>query len=316
MFDGHSSGYTAAPLINRATGSVHTGLSIDQLAPGGTVDPHVHSFEEGFYILSGEAILTIGSESYRLRPGDYAAIKVGTPHAWWRRRSPGALAADGGAAAQAGRRRARHLLRQGSLGPTSAAARSRRSAATCSATSTSARFRRWRAAERASGLEGVFLKWLIDEEFGAAHHRLLFIEYQPGVGIGLHDHTFEEAYFILSGEVEATLDGKVYDLKPGDVVWTGVGCVHAFGNVSSGAGALARDVCAAAAERERVPLHGGMGPKRASWRVGHHDTHRPDAAVHRRRNTSRASATDARSGSTASASRTSPRTRRSATPCG
>ena len=23
-------------------------------APGGTIDPHLHSFEEGFYILSGE----------------------------------------------------------------------------------------------------------------------------------------------------------------------------------------------------------------------------------------------------------------------
>ena len=29
------------------------------------------------------------------------------------------------------------------------------------------------------------------------------------------------------------MDGKMYDLKPGDVVWTGVGCVHAFRNVSS-----------------------------------------------------------------------------------
>jgi mannose-6-phosphate isomerase-like protein (cupin superfamily) len=85
----------------------------------------------------------------------------------------------------------------------------------------------------AAGLEGVFLKWMIDEDFGARHHRLLFIEYQPGVGIGLHDHTFEEAYFILEGGVQATLDGKVYDLKPGDVVWTGVGCVHSFRNVGT-----------------------------------------------------------------------------------
>ena len=83
-----------------------------------------------------------------------------------------------------------------------------------------------------AGLEGVFLKWMIDEDFGAKHHRMLFIEYQPGVGIGLHDHTFEEAYFILEGEVEATLDGKKYTAKAGDVVWTGVGCVHAFRNVS------------------------------------------------------------------------------------
>jgi len=61
----------------------------------------------------------------------------------------------------------------------------------------------------------------------------LFIEYLPGVSIGLHDHTYEEAYFILSGEVEATLDGKRYRARPGDVLWTGVGCVHAFANTGS-----------------------------------------------------------------------------------
>ena len=82
------------------------------------------------------------------------------------------------------------------------------------------------------GLEGVFLNWLVDEKFGAAHHRLLFIEYQPGVSIGLHDHTFEEGYFILSGEVEATMDGRKYTARAGDVLWTAVGSVHAFANVS------------------------------------------------------------------------------------
>ena len=45
------------------------------------------------------------------------------------------------------------------------------------------------------------------------------IEYQPGVSIGPHDHTFEEAYFILSGEVEAILDGERYLAKAGDVLW-------------------------------------------------------------------------------------------------
>jgi quercetin dioxygenase-like cupin family protein len=80
------------------------------------------------------------------------------------------------------------------------------------------------------GLEGVFLKWMIDENFGARHHRLVFIEYQPGVSIAPHDHTFEEAYFILSGEVEGTMDGRTYVGKAGDVFWTGVGCVHTFVN--------------------------------------------------------------------------------------
>ena len=57
VFAGHGEGYVQADLVSRATGSVHTGLSVAQLAPGGVLHPHVHSFEEGFYILSGEAIV-------------------------------------------------------------------------------------------------------------------------------------------------------------------------------------------------------------------------------------------------------------------
>jgi quercetin dioxygenase-like cupin family protein len=101
------------------------------------------------------------------------------------------------------------------------------------------------------GLEGVFLNWIIDEKFGAVHHRMVFIEYQPGVGIAPHDHTFEEGYFILSGEVEATADGKVYRVKAGDVFWTGVGCVHAFKNVS-GAPVLWLETFAPQPPRENV----------------------------------------------------------------
>ena len=199
IYDGHSDGYRQAELVSRATGSVHTGLSCNELAAGGSIHPHVHSFEEGFYILSGEAVVTINGSSYLLGPGDYAAIKVGTPHAWRAARVvAGALAADGRAAAEA----ARAPSATRSLPRT---ARCRRTAppldleqpatATCSGHFDASqipppgeRERRWQ-----QGLEGVFLKWLIDENFGARHHRLLFIEYQPGVSIGLHDHTFEEA---------------------------------------------------------------------------------------------------------------------------
>ena len=87
------------------------------------------------------------------------------------------------------------------------------------------------ARQTAGAPEGVFLKWLIDENLGAVHHRLLFIEYQPGVSLARHDHTFEESYLILSGEVEATLDNERYLAKPGDVLWTSVGCFHAFTNI-------------------------------------------------------------------------------------
>src|SRR5262245_42065583 len=82
IFEGHSEGYRVASLVDHTAGSVHTGLSMNELAPGGSIHPHVHSFEEGFYILAGEAVVTINTSSYRLRPGDFAAVKVGTPHAW------------------------------------------------------------------------------------------------------------------------------------------------------------------------------------------------------------------------------------------
>jgi quercetin dioxygenase-like cupin family protein len=236
VYAGHGEGYRQAALIGPHTGSVHTGLAVAQLDPGGLLAPHVHSFEEGFYVLEGEAIVAIGDAAVRLRAGDYGALKVGTVHGW-RNAGSGRLRWLQMQAPQpkpAGAERDT-FFPKGATVPTSGAAPG-------GAAPAGAILGRFEASDIPpvnqrqnvlKGLEGVFLKWLIDENVGAAHHRLLFIEYQPGVGIGLHDHTFEEGYFILSGEVEATLDGKVYHAKPGNVLWTGVGCVHAFRNVSA-----------------------------------------------------------------------------------
>jgi mannose-6-phosphate isomerase-like protein (cupin superfamily) len=236
VYAGHADGYRQAPLIGRASGSVHTGLSVAQLDAGGVLAPHLHSFEEGFYVLEGEVILVVDDGAVHLRAGDYGALKVGTLHGW--------RAVGGG--------RVRWLQMQAPQPKPGGAERDTFFAKGARVPETAplpggpvfagtilGHFDASNippVSERQNvlkGLEGVFLKWLIDENVGAAHHRLLFIEYQPGVGIGLHDHTFEEGYFILSGEVEATMDGKVYRAKAGNVLWTGVGCVHAFRNVSS-----------------------------------------------------------------------------------
>jgi quercetin dioxygenase-like cupin family protein len=235
-FEGHSSGYRQRWLVNHATGSVHTGLSINELAPGGQVDPHVHSFEESFYLLSGEAVFTINGTSWALRPGDYGTAKVGTTHAW--------RAKDGQPA---------RWLQMASPQPKPPGAEPDtffpRDRALPSTTThldlgslTDSLLGHFDAGQipppgqrqgAGQGLEGVFLKWLVDESFGAIHHRLLFIEYQPGVSIARHDHTFEEAYFILEGEVQGTCDGTTYVARPGDFFWTGVGCVHTFVNNST-----------------------------------------------------------------------------------
>ena len=235
LFDGHGDGYRRAVLIGPQQGSVHTGLSVAQLDAAGALHPHVHSFEEGFYILSGEAVMAIKDQTVHLVPGDYGVVKVGEPHAiravggqpvrWLQMNAPQPKGADGP--------RDTFFLKNRAV-PSSA----KTLAEAIPAGVLLAHFDASQippVGERTTavkGLEGVFLKWIIDEHFGAVHHRMVFIEYQPGVGIALQDHTFDEGYFIVSGEVEATLDGKVYRGKAGDVFWTGVGCVHAFKNVS------------------------------------------------------------------------------------
>jgi mannose-6-phosphate isomerase-like protein (cupin superfamily) len=73
----------------------------------------------------------------------------------------------------------------------------------------------------------------VDRSLGATHQSLFLIQYSSGAKIDPHDHTFEESYFIVGGRVLAVADGKSYDLGPGDVIWTGVGCLHSFANQGS-----------------------------------------------------------------------------------
>jgi len=232
-YGGHAGGYAEAELVNDQTGSVHTGLAICELAPGGTLATHVHSYEEGFYVLSGHAIVAIGERSVRVGPGDYGALKVGTSHGW--RTSGGEpvrwLQMAAPQPKPIGSGRDTFFLKSGSVPVEAAPFDSGTAELLLGHFDVSQIPRGDEGRITTGGLQGVFLKWLIDEKFGARHHRMLFIEYQPGVSIGLHDHTFEESYFILSGAVQATLDGRQYLAGAGHVLWTGVGCVHAFANV-------------------------------------------------------------------------------------
>ena len=230
VFARHSQGYTRAALVDSTCGSVHTGLTLNRLEPGGEVAPHLHSFEESVYILEGRLASTSLSPgtSTPLSPGDFAVMKVGVLHGW---RNEGTepvrwLEMNAPQPKATGEPRdtffpsAAHLgVASGQVVPTSHFDASQIPPED----------------QRPAGLaKGVFLKWLIDEPFGAIHHRLVFIEYQPGAAIAPHDHTFEEAYFIVSGEVEAVVDGERHLVGPGDVVCTAVGCVHSFTNIGTG----------------------------------------------------------------------------------
>ena len=71
---------------------------------------------------------------------------------------------------------------------------------------------------------------LVDRVFGADLLTMFTVDYEPGGSAQQHDHPFEEAYFFLAGEVEAELDGTVYQIHAGDVVFSAVGGVHGFYN--------------------------------------------------------------------------------------
>jgi len=240
LFANHSQGYTQASLVDHTTGSVHTGLSMNQLAPSGAIAPHLHSYEEGFYILEGETVLSVAERAWRMGPGDFGAFKVGTLHAWhnsgerpvrWLQVAAPQPKADGerGGARDTFFAKSKHTE---SVEP-KALDTNDLNGALLGHFDAGQIPEPGPARDALPGAKGVFLKWLVDEKFGARHHRLLFIEYLPGSNIGLHDHTFEETYLLLSGEVEAILDGKRYMAQAGDVLWTGVGCVHSFANIGN-----------------------------------------------------------------------------------
>ena len=49
---------------------------------------------------------------------------------------------------------------------------------------------------------------------------------KPGAGIGYHEQTEDEIYYVLSGRGEMTLDGKKVDVGPGTAILTRTGSSH------------------------------------------------------------------------------------------
>jgi quercetin dioxygenase-like cupin family protein len=83
-------------------------------------------------------------------------------------------------------------------------------------------------ATAALAYSGITVKMLVDKRLDAQLQTMFMVGYQPGAVAHPHDHPFEESYYMLDGEVEVVADGARYTLRPGDVFWTGVGCIHAF----------------------------------------------------------------------------------------
>jgi mannose-6-phosphate isomerase-like protein (cupin superfamily) len=228
----HSSGFRRATYVEHGMGSVHMGVGVCFLDPSGLINPHLHSFEESFYILEGSVIAQIGERSHELRPGDFGLIRTGVPHAW----------RNASAAPVRWLEMQAPQPRPSDYGRDTFFTEGAPPAVTPSETDAllghfdESQLPRPGGPSEMEGFNpttGVAIKMFVDRSFGAIHQSLFLIQYLPGAKIDLHDHTFEESYLIVSGRVAATADGTSYDLGPGDVIWTSVGCIHSFANAGT-----------------------------------------------------------------------------------
>ncbi len=229
IFAGKSEGLTRRLLVDRSTGSPHQAVTVCELAPGGRVDLHLQAYEEAFYVLEGTLALEVAGRMETLSADDYCWLEMGVPHAL----------------RNAGRGVARWFE---VVAPAPGAAMVEDTVFPPDAGGVSlpeVPFRRGRFEESqlpepnepfalaATGTANVgraSVRILVDREFGASQLVLMMLQYAPGGFIAEHDHVFEEAFFFLSGEIEAVLEGKTYTLSADDYFWSGVGSSHALVN--------------------------------------------------------------------------------------
>jgi len=228
-------GFRRWPAVAESEGAVHTGFGICELEPGGWLPGHVHSFEQSFFMLEGEAVLTTPEGAFRFGPGDYGLVPVAVPHAW--RNDGGGTARWADMQAPQPRRRHHGDTIRVALGheprpvrPELKDPRTRSfghiAAASMSGPSPD------EVSMRTARLvySGITVKMMVDTDLGAQLQTMFMVQYEADGAAGAHDHPFEETYLILEGATDATFDGQPYRLERGDIAWAGTGCVHSFRN--------------------------------------------------------------------------------------
>ncbi len=237
-----ATGLRRASLVDEAAGAVHTGFGICELEPDGRVPTHVHSYEESFYVLEGEALVEGPEGAFLVRPGDYGLLPVGVPHTWSNAGNGVFRWAD--MLAPQPRARLGHdtflvpALETAAAPPTVDVRdpRTRSFGHIEPSNMDPGRQTQEQLAVSASMrtallvYSGITVKMMVDSDLGAVLSTMFMVQYEPRGLAGTHDHPFEETYLVLEGEVDASFDGERYRLGAGDLAWAGAGCVHGFSN--------------------------------------------------------------------------------------
>lgn len=244
-YEAHTEGVRRWTVVDEAAGSVHTGFGLAEIDRGGSIAAHLHSFEESLFVLDGEVVVWTTEAAALLRPGDYGLIPVGVPHA---------LRNLGGEPARLASMAA-PLPRPAHGGdtyfvqpfperdPVPVDVRDPRTRSfghvepsNMDVDKQTQDMLAVSASMRTALLvySGITVKMMVDTDLGAQLSTMFMVQYRPEGLAGAHDHPFEETYLILDGQVDAVFDAERYRLGPGDVAWSGVGCVHSFSNPGPG----------------------------------------------------------------------------------
>jgi len=240
-----ATGYRRWSVLDETTPAVHTGFGICELDPGGSVPAHVHSYEESVFVTEGSVVLQTSEGAVVLREGDYGLVPVALAHSWRNESDAPARWAEmltpQPRPAHAGDTFVVPPLRE--TRPETVDVRDPRTRlfghidpANMDVDKQSQEILAVSASMRTALLaySGITVKMMVDSDLGADLTTMFMVQYAPDGVAGQHDHPFEETYYFLEGEADATFDGEVYRLGPGDAAFAGVGCMHSFRNAGQG----------------------------------------------------------------------------------
>lgn len=236
--DAGSEGFGAAVLVSLEDGSTHVEVSVCSLEPGGSVGGHLHPFEESFFVLSGEAIVSIDHAAHHVVPNDFGFVPVSAPHAWsnpfdepvtwYRVRSPqprtvggfkGTYPVEDYPMPTTGRAVTELHPRSRYLGHFDISDMSPPGPLTMPGT-------------HGHNIRNISVRMMVDDVLGAIHHQTFMVKFEPPEGDyfsgSAHFHNFEEAYYVVSGEGDTDLEGERFEMRAGDLVWVASGTMHAW----------------------------------------------------------------------------------------
>ena len=231
-----SAGSTERILIGHDSGAIHFDVAVVDVDGQSQIDGHVHPYEESFYVLEGEGVLTVGASSYRLSADDFALVAIGQPHGWanptdTQLRFLRVRAPQPRPGTDSDHRLEQFTVRTTGPTPPREVAAPHRPVGRFDSGQLPPPGPLAMKGYRGPRISGVSLWMLIDELVGALHHTMFVVEFEPGgdrQSAGDHYHPFDEAYYFVAGSAIAHLDGEDVPVEAGDLVFCGVNALHGY----------------------------------------------------------------------------------------